>query len=144
VRPASSPLRSSALTSDVPPGAQAVGSRRAAASRRLGAAGELRAARWYEAQGFEVLDRNWRTRTGEIDLLVRRGGPGGVLVVCEVKTRSSLAFGHPAEAVTPVRQRRLRALAAEWLRANGPHRGEVRFDVAAVLPGSIEVVEAAF
>ena len=99
---------------------------------------------WYEAQGYEVLARNWRTRTGEIDLVVRRGGLGGTLVVCEVKTRSSLAFGHPAEAVTPIRQRRLRALAAQWLGAHGPHGGEVRFDVAAVLPGSVEVVEAAF
>lgn len=101
-------------------------------------------AQWYRARGFEVLAWNWRTRTGEIDLVVRRGGPGGTLVVCEVKTRSSLEFGHPAEAVSPVRQRRLRVLAAEWLQANGPHGGEVRFDVAAVLPGTIEVVEAAF
>ena len=91
-----------------------------------------------------MLDRNWRTRTGEIDLVVRRGGPGGTLVVCEVKTRSSLCFGHPAEAVTPQRQRRLRSLAAQWLSANGPHGGEVRFDVVAVLPGIVEVVEAAF
>lgn len=91
-----------------------------------------------------MLASNWRTRTGEIDLVLRRGGPGGTLVVCEVKTRSSLAFGHPAEAVTPLRQRRLRALAAQWLAAHGPHGGEVRFDVAAVLPGGVEVVEAAF
>lgn len=76
--------------------------------------------------------------------MARRGGPWGTLVVCEVKTRSSLEFGHPAEAVTPLRQRRLRVLAVEWLAANGPHRGEVRFDVAAVLPRTIEVVEAAF
>lgn len=101
-------------------------------------------AHWYVARGYEVLSRNWRTRRGEIDLVARRGGRGGVLVVCEVKTRSSLAFGHPAEAVTAQRQRRLRVLAAQWLAAHGPHGGEVRFDVAAVLPSGIEVVEAAF
>lgn len=101
-------------------------------------------AAWYEAHGYEVLARNWRTRSGEIDLVVRRGGIGGELVVCEVKTRSSLGHGHPAEAVGPQRQRRLRVLAAQWLAANGPHGGEVRFDVAAVLPGTIEVIEAAF
>jgi putative endonuclease len=101
-------------------------------------------ARWYEVRGYEVLDRNWRTREGEIDLVVRRGGPGGTLVVCEVKTRSSLAYGHPAEAVTAVRRRRLRVLAAQWLATHGSHGGEVRFDVAAVVGGTIDVIESAF
>jgi putative endonuclease len=88
-----------------------------------------------------VLERNWRCRAGEIDLLCARGT---TLVVCEVKTRTGAAHGHPLEAVTTVKQRRLRRLAAAYLRQRGGRWEEVRFDVAAVLDGSLEVVEGAF
>lgn len=107
----------------------------------LGRAGEEAAARWYSAQGFEILDRNWRCREGELDLVVARGG---TLVVCEVKTRSSLEYGHPGEAVGARKQRRIRQLAARWLREHGHRPRDLRFDVAAVLPGGVEVIEAAF
>lgn len=111
-------------------------------SRRLGIAGEARAAAWYEAEGYEVLARNWRCREGELDLVVRRGA---TVAFVEVKARSSLAYGHPAEAVGPDKQRRLRVLARRWLAEAGGVRGEVlRFDVVAVLPGSISVIEGAF
>ena len=114
-----------------------------AARLRLGASGEDRAAAWYVAQGYTVVARNWRCRDGEIDLICTHGT---TVVICEVKTRSSLAYGHPAEAVTPTKQRRLRTLAALWL-ASGEaplHPAAIRFDVAAVLPGEIDVIEAAF
>ena len=91
-----------------------------------------------------MVDRNWRSRTGEIDLVARAIDRPGLLVVCEVKTRSSFDFGHPAEAVGIVRQRRLRALALEWLRAHGQWADELRFDVAAVVGRRIEVIEEAF
>ncbi|MEZ5182937.1 MAG: YraN family protein [Acidimicrobiales bacterium] len=111
--------------------------------QRLGAAGEERAARWYVAHGYEVVARNWRCRDGELDLIVARDR---TIVVCEVKTRSSLAYGHPAEAVTPTKQRRIRGLAARWLaEAEVPFRPDVvRFDVAAVLPREVSVIEGAF
>lgn len=110
---------------------------------RLGAAGEDLAAAWYEANGYQILARNWRCREGEIDLVCLRSR---VVVICEVKTRSSDAFGHPAEAVTPAKQQRLRILAGRWLEA---HRAQVRprsvrFDVAAVLAGNLDVIENAF
>ncbi|HET6964369.1 MAG TPA: YraN family protein [Acidimicrobiales bacterium] len=110
--------------------------------RSLGAAGEDRVAAWYESRGFEVLARNWRTRQGEIDLVARRAG---LVVFCEVKTRTSSAFGEPFEAVTRTKQMRLRRLAAEWLRSV-PHRSgyELRFDVASVRGPSIQVLEGAF
>ncbi len=113
------------------------------ARQRLGAGGEDRVAAWYVARGWEVLDRNWRCRDGEIDLVCGRRGH---LVFCEVKTRSSLAFGHPAEAVTRTKQLRLRGLASRWMvEVGAPFRPrEIRFDVAAVLPGSVEVIECAF
>ena len=99
-------------------------------------------AAWYQARGYEVLARNWRCRDGELDLVASSDRH---LVFCEVKTRSSTAFGAPAEAVTRTKQLRLRRLAARWLREQGhtPAR-EVRFDVASVLGGSVEVLEDAF
>jgi putative endonuclease len=111
------------------------------ARRDLGVAGEDQAAAWYAERGYEVVARNWRCRDGELDLIVRRGR---LHVVCEVKARSSLAFGSPLEAVGLQKQRRIRRLAARWLEESGTRAGELRFDVAAVLAGEIEVVEAAF
>lgn len=107
----------------------------------LGAAGEARAAEWYVEQGYAVLDRNWRRREGEIDLVVARGSE---VVFCEVKTRSSDAFGSPAEAVTPTKQHRIRRLAAAWLRESPRGWSLVRFDIAGVMGGQVEVIEAAF
>jgi putative endonuclease len=110
--------------------------------RQLGLSGEDLAAAWYVERGFEVVVRNWRSRTGELDLIVRKGR---LCVICEVKTRTSSAFGEPFEAVTFMKQRRLRRLAAEWL-ATGAAGGpvDVRFDVASIKAGVVEVVEAAF
>jgi putative endonuclease len=94
-----------------------------------------------------LLDRNWRCREGELDLVLARGR---AVVFCEVKTRRGTAFGAPFEAVTVVKQRRLRTLALRWLADHPEHRApELRFDVASVLavPGAlpvIDVLEAAF
>jgi putative endonuclease len=107
----------------------------------LGAAGEEQAARWYEANGYSVVARNWRCPDGELDLVAVRGR---TLVFCEVKTRSSAAFGVPAEAVTREKQRRLRGLALAWIEAEQVRPREIRFDVASVLAGELEVIEAAF
>ncbi|HEX9529837.1 MAG TPA: YraN family protein [Acidimicrobiales bacterium] len=109
---------------------------------RLGVEGEAAVAAWYTDRGYEVLARNWRCRDGELDLVL---GLGRVFVFCEVKTRSSTAFGLPAEAVTRAKQVRLRRLAARWLDDAAPRRArEIRFDVASVLAGAIEVIEGAF
>jgi putative endonuclease len=96
----------------------------------LGAYGEALAAQHLVAQGMVVLDRNWRCDLGEIDLVLR---DGPVLVVCEVKTRSSTAFGAPLEAVTERKAARLRRLAARWLAEHRLHPDEVRIDLVGVL-----------
>ncbi len=89
-----------------------------------------------------VVARNWRCGAGEIDLVARRDR---LLVFCEVKTRSSGAFGTPAEAVTAVKQARVRRLAGRWLAVQpAAGGGRIRFDVAAVLGGRVEILEAAF
>jgi len=110
--------------------------------RALGAHGEDAVAAWYEARGYRIVDRNWRCREGELDLIARRGT---VVVFCEVKTRTSSAFGAPVEAVTWRKQQRLRQLARRWLlQAAGRPPSAMRFDVASVLAGEIEIVEDAF
>ncbi len=108
-----------------------------AAERRrdLGLRGEEAAARWYARAGYDVVARNWRCSEGEIDLIAIDPG-GAIIAVCEVKTRSSTAFGSPQEAVTQAKQRRLRRLAARWLsqqRTHGAPLRTVRFDVVAVV-----------
>jgi putative endonuclease len=114
--------------------------------RALGVSGEDIAAAWYEERGYHVLDRNWRCREGELDLVV---AGEAVVAFCEVKTRRGEMFGAPFEAVTVTKQRRLRILAARWL-GEHPQRGaQVRFDVASVYARRgyaprIEVIEAAF
>jgi putative endonuclease len=99
--------------------------------RVVGQHGEDAAAAWYAAAGYEILDRNWRVREGELDLVV---GNAGAVVFCEVKTRRGDAFGQPAEAVTARKQQRLRLLAGRWLAAHTASASLLRFDVAAVVP----------
>jgi putative endonuclease len=112
-----------------------------AARLALGAAGEEQAAAWYRSRGYAVVDRNWRCREGELDLVVRRGSE---LVFVEVKTRRTDRFGTPAEAVTRAKQRRLRVLARRYLDTTHERAGSLRFDVVSILGGRLEVIQAAF
>ena len=96
----------------------------------LGAHGEELAARHLVAAGMVLLDRNWRCEAGELDLVLR---DGDVLVVCEVKTRSSAAFGSPFEAVTPAKLGRLRRLGARWMTEHRLRVEHVRIDMVGVL-----------
>jgi putative endonuclease len=101
----------------------------AAQRQAMGAYGEELAARHLVAAGMVVLDRNWRCPEGELDLVLR---DGPVVVVCEVKTRRDSAFGSPLEAVTPAKLRRLRRLAARWLREHQAPTREVRIDLVGI------------
>lgn len=103
-----------------------------AAKDAVGQYGERVAVRRLTAAGMVVLERNWRCRQGEIDVLARDGDD---LVVCEVKTRRSVSAGSALEAVTPDKLDRLRTLAGIWLAAH-PEVGQVtvRFDVVGVTP----------
>ena len=111
------------------------------ARRELGRTGEDAVAAWYEANGYIVVERNWRRREGELDLIVRKGRN---YVFCEVKTRTSDLFGAPQEAVGRLKQNRIRHLAAEWLTHATVRAVGIRFDVASVLGGQVEVLEGAF
>ncbi|MGN8246728.1 YraN family protein [Cellulomonas soli] len=100
------------------------------ATDAVGRYGEDVAAAHVLRAGWQVLDRNWRCRDGELDLV---GLDGDELVAVEVKTRRSTSFGHPAEAVTQRKLARVRRLAARWLTEHEVHPASVRVDVIAVL-----------
>lgn len=110
--------------------------------RELGRLGEEEAARYLQLQGLTVIERNWRCRDGEIDI-VALDDTGDCLVVVEVKTRTSEFFGRAVEAVTPVKARRLRVLAARWLADHPIGTSRVRIDVIGVLapPGEPLAIE---
>ena len=92
----------------------------------LGRTGEQVAAEYLERAGLRVLDRNWRSAAGEIDIVAAERQ---VLVICEVKTRSGAQYGSPLEAITRSKRARLRRLAVRWLVAHGVLFDEVRIDV---------------
>ncbi len=100
-------------------------------NRAVGEYGERLACRYLTDRGLTVVDRNWRCRDGEIDVVALDGEQ---VVVVEVKTRTGLGFGHPVEAVLPRKVARLRRLAVAWVRAHPEHRGRsLRVDVIGVL-----------
>ncbi len=97
----------------------------------LGRYGERVAALHLTERGMVLLDRNWRSDAGEIDLVLREGD---VLVVCEVKTRSSDACGTPHEAIDPAKLERLKRLGVLWAEAHEVSPEETRIDLVAVHP----------
>lgn len=109
-------------------------------NRSVGAQGESDAADFLRHKGAQILQMNYRTPYGEIDIIAVMGG---VLVFCEVKRRMGSLRGTPAEAVTPAKQRRI-IRAAEIFLARHPAEMPVRFDVIEVLPGRFNHIESAF
>jgi putative endonuclease len=103
---------------------------------------ERRAWWWYRLRGYRILDTNSWAGRYELDLVVRRGRR---LVFCEVKEKTGLTFGTPAEMVDPEKQRRIRAAASAWLDAHPEHAGlPVSFDVICVQQGRLVRLAEAF
>ncbi len=100
----------------------------------LGRRGEDLAAGFLESLGMRVVDRNWRCPEGEIDIVAL---DGDALVIAEVKTRKSLDYGHPFEAVDAEKLARLHRLAAAWCRDHELRMPLRRVDVIAVLDDGI-------
>ena len=111
----------------------------------LGKLGEDLACAELSRRGYAILDRRYRTRCGELDIVAR---DGATIVFIEVKTRSSLRFGTPAESITWRKRRRLCLMAAEYLVRK--HLGAVpcRFDLVAIVTGggdpTLEIVRGMF
>ncbi len=109
----------------------------------LGRRGEQLAVDHLETRGMAVIERNWRCRLGEIDIVARDGRD---IVFIEVKTRTSHDYGHPFEAITPVKLARMRRLAIAWCEATDAPVSRIRIDAVAVLapveaPALIEHLE---
>jgi putative endonuclease len=102
--------------------------------KQIGVRGEDLACAELERQGMQVLERNWRCRLGEIDIVAAESGAAGLtLVFCEVKCRSGLSFGHPLEAITYTKMRTLRQLAALWMREHRMKASSIRVDAIGVV-----------
>jgi putative endonuclease len=110
-------------------------------NQAIGLFGESQIADFRAQQGDEILDRNWRVREGEIDLITL--DRAGSFHFIEVKTRSSLAFGHPFEAISQSKLLRMQRLAMGWLVTHDCFGCEYSIDIASVLinPDGTHVVE---
>ena len=113
--------------------------------QQLGLAGEDMARAELERLGYQILDRRYRSRFGEIDLIAR---DGSTVVFVEVKTKTDSRFGDPAEMVTAQKQRRLVSMAEEYVSGHQLHATPCRFDVvaidASIAPAKITVYQDAF
>jgi putative endonuclease len=113
--------------------------------QQYGEAGEAVAARLLRRQGYRILETNYRTPIGEIDIIARERD---TIVFVEVKARRSLHFGHPKTAVTALKQRKLSMVALYYLKTTGQSGAKARFDVVAISGATerpeVEVVRNAF
>ena len=102
-------------------------------AKAFGQKGEAAAARYYLDRGCSLLAHNYRTRMGELDLVLMEGN---TVVIVEVKSRSETSRGPAAEAVGPAKQRRIILAAQRFLQQSGLSEQPVRFDVAEVTPAA--------
>ena len=111
---------------------------------QLARLGEDMAVRHVETLGWQVLERNWRCRAGELDIIAH-DPEADVLVFVEVKCRSSERYGHPLEAITPAKEARLWLLALAWLKERELRCKRIRVDaIGIIVPkrGAEELVHA--
>jgi putative endonuclease len=109
-------------------------------SRALGDAAEDRAAAYLTGRGYRIVERNFRAKVGEIDIVARQGE---VVVFVEVRSRAGAAFGLPQETVGREKRRKLIRAAQVYAQARGLDC-PLRFDVIADGPGGLEHIEDAF
>ncbi len=114
------------------------------AKKILGREGEDRAAQFLKKQGYKILERNYSTPQGEIDLIALHRGE---VVFVEVKTRTNDAYGAPELAVNPRKQQRMVKAALGYIKYKKLHQVPCRFDVVAISAAaeqSIDLIENAF
>lgn len=96
----------------------------------LGNIGEEIAADYLRNLGYEILDRNWRFKRVELDIVAHIDS---TLVFCEVKTRRSNSHGLPSEAITPIKLQHIRTAALHWLNSHQSKHQGIRFDAISVI-----------
>jgi len=100
---------------------------------------------FYQRNGYEIIARNWHCREGELDLVVvSQEALVKIIVVVEVRARSSNYFGSALESITPAKQKKLCLATKKFLVSQPNVYGAVRFDVASVMGAKIEIVRDAF
>ena len=104
----------------------------ATSNKGTGIVGEETAASFLIARGFRILERNFRCKGGEVDIIARDPADKS-LVFIEVKARRTLTYGVPQLAVTPFKQRQISKAALTWLAKNRQHDQNARFDVIAIM-----------
>ncbi len=107
----------------------------------LGAKGELIAVKFLKTKGYKILHKNYKTKFGEADIIALKDG---ITVFVEVKTRTSLKYGTPAEAVNYTKQQKYRDIANAYLMLNDCKDGQISFAVVEVLGDSVNFIENAF
>lgn len=112
---------------------------------RLGRKGEDEAVRFLSSLGYRLLERNYRSRFGEVDLIAK---DGAAIVFVEVKTRASDLYGTPKHSVDNRKQRRISLASQDYMVRNGLTESEARFDVVSIMEGNsgftVEHVKNAF
>ena len=113
--------------------------------QEIGKKGESIAVRYLKKQGYKIVDQNYRSKAGEIDIIAR---DKKTLVFVEVKTRRSRSFGSPKWAVTPKKQKAISMAALYYLKMTNQTGANARFDVVSILAQGevpqIELVRNAF
>lgn len=112
----------------------------------LGQQGEQVAADFLKRKGYKIIERNWRARKGELDIICRKGK---TIIFAEVKTRTPGPMNRPHYGLTAAKQRHLATAAQEWLSANNAWEKPCRFDLVAVeisdsAKPAVEHIENAF
>ena len=107
----------------------------------LGVSGEQQAKKYLIKQGYKVLETNYKTVLGEIDIVAKKDD---VIVFVEVKTRSNTKFGLPRESVTPYKQNKIRTVATYYLKVKNMLNFNVRFDVIDILNGELTHIPNCF
>lgn len=103
--------------------------------------GELQAKKFLEKKKYKILEMNYASKFGEIDIIAKEKE---IIVFVEVKTRASCKFGCPMEVVTPYKQNKIRGVANYYLMLNGQSENDVRFDVIEILDDEINHIQNAF
>ncbi len=106
-----------------------------------GAQGEEQATEFLKKKGYKILEKNYKNKLGEIDIIAKFKD---YICFIEVKTRSTLFSGRPCEAVTVPKQRKIKMTALVYLKLKGLTESDVRFDVVEILDDEISLIENAF
>lgn len=107
----------------------------------VGGKGEILAEKYLKKNKYQIIEKNYRNKIGEIDIIAK---DKSTLVFVEVKARETVVLGRPCEAVTPYKQNKIRGVASYYLMINNLSDADCRFDVVEILGEEINHIKNAF